>query len=652
MGQIINAGGLYSSVLPNCSCVYKFDGFNRANELNINLPGSNFYNYSKHTEINENGNETSVPDWKVIDNKLIAQIDNPWISFRSTIPLGMVFYYGGHNKDEFKLNLSYNEAKVGLYFEKGIGGYGLKMNGIYGMQNPFYVNDGIFSFSHYTQSESCFKSFAVCNNYYANGIEPSNSGILYLIEFEGATAGETYLTNLVLQRNTLECLNLNNENTRLFPNNLIHPTGYMSLGRGACYDSINTVFSWHSNVGYKDTEESSFLYRSGFRKNNNINNNYCKSCYELQKQIIEIGINKEAEINRLDDLILALDIEWISKQEELSEAEDAETIININQEIKNIEEKIDLLKTEKAFVQSSISEAEPEDLEKIIIPHNRGAYLPICNPCLSQSTPKITISFEAKIKQKPYFKGTGYNISFASSPSYPVYNNMELITPEDLDIGGTYELEQSISDGCNFTGVFEKAFSVKCRGYIGPDSASFPGCWYDADDENREYSLYIECSVTLAYIDFETGKIRHKIHVHVYSDYFSTSGNCFEFAGDEYIDSIDNICGKKITVKCSHTPYVETYCYTPVDSEPENLCCDSYSAGLAYQEATEPCRDCPLTTPLGPTDDRNIKKFVNYFDPYNGTSCYEYKVKQDGDIHYIGKEESQCRTIDVEIEIN
>jgi hypothetical protein len=651
MGQTINAGGLYSSVMPNCSCIYKFDGFTRVNELNINVPGSNFYDYSKRTEIDENDNEITVPDWKVVDNKLVAQVANPWVSFRSTIPLGMVFYYGGYEKADFKLNLYYNEEKVGLYFQKNeYNEYESKLDGVYSKQEPlllytkdsifvYHIIDSIFNFSHYTESESCFKSFAVCNGYYANGVEPTESGILYKIEFDGATIGQTYLTNLVLQRNTLECLNLNNENTRLLPNNIIYPTGYLSIPvRGACRDSINTVFSWNSEVGYKKTKNNSFGYRQGFIKSNNINNNYCESCYELQERLINVGIDKDAEINRLDELILELDIEWLSKQEELSQTEDAEAIANINEEIRIIEEKTRLLKEEKALVKSSVSKAEPEDLEKIIIPHNRGAYLPVCNPCLKPSSPKVTVSFEAKVKLVPYFKGTGVNLCNASQPPNGIgisYNEMELVTPEDIDIGGTYELEQQGATGCTFSGSFKKTYNKQC---------------IDGSTQEEEYTLSVSCSIYLAFIDFETGKKRHKITVgagaFIGIEPFGIGGASIEFVGEEYIDSVDDICGKTITVKSSKPGYITGAC-----SSIEQDYCDNIGSGYEYITEEDSCTDCPASAPA---NTRTVKRFISYLYDTARNSCETYVVKTEGNRTRIGAERAEadsCEEINIEVEI-
>lgn len=601
MGQTINAGGLYSSVLPNCSCIYKFDGFTRKDEKNINLPGSNFYDYSKHTELDNNGNEVELPDWKVINNRLVAQVDNPWISFRSTIPLGMVFYYGGYedNYKNFKLNLYYNEKKIGLTLNKNEGYYNPRMEGVYGKQIDGTMSANIFSFSHYTKSEDSYRNFAVCNGFYAKGIEPVESGILYILEFQGAQKDKTYLTNLVLQRNTLECVNLNNENTLLFPTNVVYPTGYLSIPvRGACRQNINTVFYNSFPVaavkGQKNNKPDISelnIGRIGFIKSNNINDNYCEVCYELEKQLLPVAKNKNNKINELDRLILRLDIAWIEKQEELASAQNQTDIDSINSEISYIEYEIKKLKQEKELVKGYIfgpntpnptagNHNQNFEESEIAIPHDRGIYLPTANPCLSEE-PKITVDIEGTLTGASYYEMT-FDAICVGTAGLTSLSQPEKLKLPDLDISGTYELEanQSGTFSCNFT----KKYTTKCTNGSG-------------NDADREVVVYIEVSCNYAFFDIETGKIRHYVRIDMSIDGVGSIDRCYaiSFSGNEWLNSVENLCQKETTIEADSfgISLLSNCGYFGIVSN-----CGDKILTSAYSTRTISCADCELEPPL------------------------------------------------------
>jgi hypothetical protein len=571
MGDKIQLG-LYSPMLPNCSCIYKIDDFKRASSGNINIPGSNFYRFPTIKD----EEDKDIPSWYPANlyenspyyiNGIYSRKESNYLEFESTIPLGIQYNFmlDITNKDDTSISFYVNDniLKIDYQFIDRVHSSGIVYFNDKKIINHIYNNQQnmTISFSHYSESEDSFKEF-LSYGYRDNSdnprvwselISPKDPPFVYGISINNM--GENFLLKSIkAQRNTLECVNLNNENTRVFPNNLLHPTGYLSIPlRGACTNHIDTLFyTQFPSVGLGEFLSPLFPYNKTKQKHG-INNNYCEACYENEITLSNIRLNKKKKIEELDNLILDLDVEWISLQEELSLTEDENEINNIKDRIKNNEENSTNLKEEKENVNNLTEITKEQD---ILVPHDRGCLLGNNNPCFSEN-PKIIVDITSESIECTLFKLTGWvGRVFPFPYAVDVFENIEEITVKDEGIfDGTYEL---------YYNSFQEIFASEEQEV----EWSF-NCSNGKTIVKTKYIVYIPLEIT--YLDFETGQKRHSIGV--FEDDLDTGGREF---------SLKDCCGREVLSKTNSHGYLKNppqgvritseeaeWCTTGVSNEPK-----------------------------------------------------------------------------------
>ena len=639
---LLSKTGLYSPYLPHCSCFYRYDDFNREQTTDINIQGSNFYDFSYHNEERpvEGGAEgetelVTLPDWEVrtdsdksscglsSNQSLYATTQNPRIWFKSNIPLKVIIgilgnfrnngtqikvYYGDGNnyilvkpnpdyipeserEEETEYELSETRDSILSFSNNSDINY---INTIAAFCNIPTLQYVIINFDDLLSREGLFKSCVIVDNTTVLKQSNKNYPITYKIELINATSTER-ISFISLYRNTLECINLNNEIGRYLPNNIIQPTGYFSiLNRGACntnlpiknddnlYGNYLSSFQHQRIANWSDffEEDEARVYLTSqhkidyYRLYDDINNNYCNSCIDYYKKLAQIKKSPSRESNRINNEINTYNNRIEKLQEDLLETEDEEQIAIINKEIKKLQEHSTALRIELEYVGfigsmgndrfgndffsiGQYSENGKPNINNVRIYHQRNASYSPKYPCYGSKN--INVDITANYKPTKLF----YLSNPASGCGLSVWRHKEVLEIQPIEIEGTYELE--------YTGVgyryasqsMEQNFDMPCGG---------TGTYY--------YRIVLDAEP--GFIDYETGSMRHSLSapnlLFSSGEYPYTSNNrecgtsivfdgvganSYEIVGGDMISSVE-ACNNTISLEGIHTFGVDHYCPGPV----------------------------------------------------------------------------------------